>query len=1021
MRLIRPVRASGLAVGLVVGLVCSLGVATTDAAPIPVRAPLPLPPADPADPITDPRLEANVAGAEQARTEGRAEPRVAVEVLTPVDDLIAQRIVELGGSVTGSVPGEVVQASMPAGQVEALALSPGVQAVQAPRRVNQRPSAPVPPPSVPQRAGAQPGDAFGGSSGQQVALTNATAWHAAGLTGGGTRVGIIDYFSMNLWNTAEQGDKPSVENGRMFCLDTSGVSPNLCRNGVINPSQGVEHGLAVTEIVKDMAPATEIYIATVGTVSDLRAAIDWFAASGVTIVSRSLGSAYDGPGDGTGPLDATVDYAATKGIVWFNSAGNDALDVYMKRTVPTNLGADDYVDFDRGPGIDTYLRIDGTFIWFDGIRWSTDWYTTAKTDYQVEFWQPTTASVPVLTPDHVNPTADQLEKLDIDPFTAGVQNVIDAPQRLGADPLEVADLRYGTSLPFTYVRIRRNPSTPVGPTPDIIEVALVDGLLESGYSDVPGSAAKPAVDSRNPALIAVGAIDAVAPLPGAPSYPDIAFYSSQGPTSDGRVKPDVVAPSCVISSFYVPCFAGTSAAAPAAAGMAALILGRGLATPGLPLAAMVRHLTIDRGPPGPDNAFGVGEISLPTPPTGTKQAAAQYIPLTAPTRILDTRPAGPIGPPALVGPQPPFALLDLTVAGVAGVDPTASAVAVNITSTGSTTAGYVQALPTLQSAVGATSTLNLTAPGKTRPNFAIVPIGDAGRITLYLPVGGNLVVDLLGYFVPSTSTPTSAGRFVAIEPERWVDSRGGGGSPLPAGVGWPRRAAAGEAVGVVRPPTSAVPTQGVAALVMNVTATDALGAGYLRAQPGGASGLLYSTVNFTRGEASANSAIVPLGADGTVSVFAQQPTHVVVDVVGYFTDARATPGADGLFVAVAPARAYDSRGATPSIFSAGESRLLPLTSPGAPQLTVPADASAVSANLAAVGPLADGYLRVYPSTGPSSGPSTVPSTSNVNFVAGDNVANAALLKLGASGTVTAQMSQAGHVIIDINGYFTGPP
>jgi hypothetical protein len=126
---------------------------------------------------------------------------------------------------------------------------------------------------------------------------------------------------MAKWNENEQGPMPTVANGHMFCLD--GIGEGLCnQDGSINSETGDLHGLAVTEIVKDAAPDADVYIASVATVSDLRAAVDWFAANGVSILSRSLGSAYDGPGDGTGPLDAVVDYAATRGLVWFNSAGN---------------------------------------------------------------------------------------------------------------------------------------------------------------------------------------------------------------------------------------------------------------------------------------------------------------------------------------------------------------------------------------------------------------------------------------------------------------------------------------------------------------------------------------------------------------------------------------------------------------------------------------------------------------------------------------------------------------------------
>ena len=153
--------------------------------------------------------------------------------------------------------------------------------------------------------------------------------------------------------------------------------------------------------------------------------------------------------------------------------------------------------------------------------------------------------------------------------------------------------------------------------PDTVEVATFFGVIEAGRHSAPFSSAKPVVDSRNPALVAVGAID---PADGSGG---IAFYSSQGPTNDGRIKPDVSAPSCVRSTIYPSpnCFNGTSAASPAAAGVAALLFGRGLALAGMPLASLVKHLVVDLGPPGPDNAYGTGEIRLPAPPVAGQLAA----------------------------------------------------------------------------------------------------------------------------------------------------------------------------------------------------------------------------------------------------------------------------------------------------------------------------------------------------------------------------------------------------------------
>ena len=62
------------------------------------------------------------------------------------------------------------------------------------------------------------------------------------------------------------------------------------------------HGNAVAEIVHDMAPDADLFLAYAETTSDLRAVVDWFASKGVTVVNRSQGAPLDGPGNGTGPL-----------------------------------------------------------------------------------------------------------------------------------------------------------------------------------------------------------------------------------------------------------------------------------------------------------------------------------------------------------------------------------------------------------------------------------------------------------------------------------------------------------------------------------------------------------------------------------------------------------------------------------------------------------------------------------------------------------------------------------------------
>jgi hypothetical protein len=129
------------------------------------------------------------------------------------------------------------------------------------------------------------------------------------------------------------------------------------------------------------------------------------------------------------------------------------------------------------------------------------------------------------------------------------------------------------------------------------------------------------------------------------------------------------------------------------------------------------------------------------------------------------------------------------------------------------------------------------------------------------------------------------------------------------------------------------------------------------------------------------------------------------------------------FVAYPPCRLVDTRNAGfpagygPPALSAGAPRNFDINSqPNCPG--IPA-AAAYSLNFTVTNTLGPGFLKVFPQGG------SVPAdVSTINYVAGQTIANAAIVPAGTGGGITVIAGVSGtQLIIDINGYFTStyPP
>jgi pSer/pThr/pTyr-binding forkhead associated (FHA) protein len=110
----------------------------------------------------------------------------------------------------------------------------------------------------------------------------------------------------------------------------------------------------------------------------------------------------------------------------------------------------------------------------------------------------------------------------------------------------------------------------------------------------------------------------------------LASYSSQGPSNDGRLKPELSAPAGVSSASYAPeVFHGTSASTPHVAGAAALVWSAFPETSAQQVRDFLQAHALDLGLPGPDNAYGYGRLSLPAPPAAA--AGLPALPTALPT------------------------------------------------------------------------------------------------------------------------------------------------------------------------------------------------------------------------------------------------------------------------------------------------------------------------------------------------------------------------------------------------------
>lgn len=847
-----------------------------------------------------------------------------------------------------------------------------------------------------------------------------------GVDGTGITVGILsDSFDQAIGTatTAAQdvasGDLPGTGSP---CGSQTDVEINTPLLPCAEPPCAVpiDEGRAMAQIVHDLAPGADITFGSAfngffAFADEIRA----LAANGADVLVDDIGY-FVAPFFQQGPVGNAVSDVVADGVTYFSALGNDrvlgpggtdqtAYETPASRptacTAPLLVGEFCH-DFRAGVGADTTWRYTipaGQTLTLD-LQWNQPWLGVA-TDLDLAVLNSTGTDVLDASVDDNVASGIPVEVVSVEAGGAPLTVQVSVVHFSGPNPrFRMTHLRSSfSSSEYTTVTA---PDTLGGgfayghpASPDAIGV----GAAPYFQPDTPES-----FSSRGPVTYYWEPTDVALAgnsLVGSPS-PAL-------PTPQVIAKPDVAGIDGGVNTFFGSGnrFFGTSAAAPHVAAVAALLLE---ANPQLTPAG-VEQLLVDYATPltnGDSTQWGAGLVNA-------ADAVAAAIELTKPTRfvpvdparLLDTRPSEQIG---YSGGKPGAgSTVDFQVTGRGGVPSSGAvrAVVLAVTATQSSRSGFVTAHPTGVTLPLAANVL-LERTGQTISNQVVVALSEAGRASLFTNGGTHLVADVVGYYEEVESSTN--GRFQSVNPTRLLDTR----PSEQVGYTGPKPGS-GATVDVQLGGAAGVPADATG-VILNVTTTSTTAPGFVTVFPEDVARPLAATLTVEgSGQTIGTHATVGLSATGEISVYTSRSSHLIVDVVGYYTAPSASDSADGLFVPYLPTRLLDTRfgvgfplGSKPAKDGTFELQI------GGRGVIPEIGAGAAVMNLTVVQTPSAGFINVYGSDLP------FPQTSSLNSDrAGQtrpNLVTTALSSFGGGpdhGAVDVFTNISAHLVGDVAGYF----
>lgn len=395
-------------------------------------------------------------------------------------------------------------------------------------------------------------------------------------------------------------------------------------------------GTALLEIIHDIAPGAQLFFANADTDLAFISAVNYLAQN-TDVAVDDLGF-FGLPSDGTSDVSTNTANALNSSTnplrAYFTSVANAAQYHYLGNYTDSGVDgtsvtgeAGDFHLFQPSAGTTDVLGLGATTSdrisllnggeAFIVLTWN-DPYNASTNNYDLFLTQESTGTVvghstnpqtgsqpPLEYIDYINNTGAQNN------FNIYIENVSNraAAKQLNLYVFQPECAASGPQLLAPPNHARHNYNTVSSSVP--------------AESDAGGSP----VSVISVGAICSGSASAMAANPSScndPNHDQIEFYSSNGPTLDGRLKPDVTAIDGVsitgAGSFENPFF-GTSAAAPHGVGVAALLLqaapcllsGNSGARSDVDARTILRNLVLNNAvnldPAGqPDNVFGYGRI-----------------------------------------------------------------------------------------------------------------------------------------------------------------------------------------------------------------------------------------------------------------------------------------------------------------------------------------------------------------------------------------------------------------------------